>query len=135
MRQIHQHPTGIDCAITPRLGLLQGRHDPACPGLILFARRQGFFGQRDLARMDGPFALEAQHGGAPRGRLIPQRIAKIGEGPVDGAQSIGSAGIGNPSQGEVPLVIPVPDTLAMRIGIRDMKFNRIKPSIAQLEDI
>ena len=53
----------------------------------------------DLARMDGPFALEAEHGRALGRGEIAVGIGEIAERPVDRAQSIGAAGDHHARQG------------------------------------
>src|ERR1035438_10190558 len=54
-------------------------------------RREYFVGQRDLRRMNRPFALISQHGDASRRRAEPGGIAKVAKWPIDRAQSIGAA--------------------------------------------
>src|SRR3546814_11306658 len=77
-------------ALAPGLGLLHRFENAARLGYFRFRRRVDGIGERNLRRMDRPFAFAAADGGAVGLGGVAFIVGEIDERAVDRAQSVGA---------------------------------------------
>src|SRR3546814_8223657 len=99
------------------LGRANGRQDALGLVDLGLGGAVDLVGELDLARVDRPLALAAEHRGAARLGLEALRVGEVAEGAVDRPQASGARRHHHAGDGVVPPVPPVVVALTLVVGI------------------